>query len=83
MTWLSVHPFFVPELKRQQREQEISKVLMTSVVRRDHRVDGSRVEQALRMGHAEVADTLKRARLTAIDSADAAVAEAPQQQAAA
>ncbi|MEA3195370.1 MAG: uncharacterized protein QOD26_3703 [Betaproteobacteria bacterium] len=41
------------------------------------------VELALRMGHAEVADTLKRARLTAIDSSDAAVREAPQQQAAA
>ena len=41
------------------------------------------VELALRMGHAEVADTLKRARLTAIDSTDAAVGEAPQQQAAA
>jgi len=41
------------------------------------------VELALRMGHAEVADTLKRARLTAIDSADAAVGEAPQQQVAA
>jgi hypothetical protein len=41
------------------------------------------VELALRMGHAEVADTLKRARLTAIDSADAAVSEAPRQQAAA
>ena len=41
------------------------------------------VELALRMGHAEVADTLKRARLTAIDSTDAAVSEAPQQQAAA
>jgi hypothetical protein len=41
------------------------------------------VELALRMGHAEVADTLKRARLTAIDSTDAGVSEAPQQQAAA
>jgi ankyrin repeat protein len=41
------------------------------------------VELALRMGHAEVADTLKRARLTAIDSVDAGVGAAPQQQAAA
>jgi ankyrin repeat protein len=41
------------------------------------------VELALRMGHAEVADTLKRARLTAIDSADAGIGEASQQQAAA
>jgi ankyrin repeat protein len=41
------------------------------------------VELALRMGHSEVADTLKRARLTAIDSTDAAVSEAPQQQVAA
>jgi uncharacterized protein len=41
------------------------------------------VELALRMGHAEVADTLKRARLTAIDSTEAAVREAPAQQAAA
>jgi len=41
------------------------------------------VELALRMGHAEVADTLKRARLTAIDSTDAGVSAAPQQQAAA
>jgi hypothetical protein len=41
------------------------------------------VELALRMGHAEVADTLKRARLTAIDSTSAAASEAPQQQAAA
>ena len=41
------------------------------------------VELALRMGHAEVADTLKRARLTAIDSTDAAIGAAPQQQAAA
>ena len=35
------------------------------------------VELALRMGHAEVADTLKRARLTAIDSTDAAVRASP------
>ena len=41
------------------------------------------VELALRMGHSEVADTLKRARLTAIDSVDAAASAAPQQQAAA
>ena len=42
------------------------------------------VELALRMGHSEVADTLKRARLTAIDgSTDAAVGDAPQQQVAA
>jgi hypothetical protein len=41
------------------------------------------VELALRMGHAEVADTLKRARLTAIDSTDAGIQAAPQQQAAA
>ena len=40
------------------------------------------VELALRMGHAEVADTLKRARLTVIDSADAGTSAAPQQQAA-
>jgi ankyrin repeat protein len=39
------------------------------------------VELALRMGHAEVADTLKRARLTAIDSADAGLKETPAQQA--
>jgi len=41
------------------------------------------VELALRMGHSEVADTLKRARLTAIDSTSAGVGEAQQQQAAA
>ena len=41
------------------------------------------VELALRMGHSEVADTLKRARLTAIDSTSAGVGEAPRQQAAA
>ena len=41
------------------------------------------VELALRMGHSEVADTLKRARLTAIDSVDPAASEAPRQQAAA
>jgi hypothetical protein len=41
------------------------------------------VELALRMGHAEVADALKRARLTAIDSVDAGVGQAPQQRAAA
>ena len=42
------------------------------------------VELALRMGHAEVADTLKRARLTAIDSStEAGVTAAPQQQVAA
>jgi uncharacterized protein len=41
------------------------------------------VELALRMGHGEVADALKRARLNVIDSADAGVGQAPQQQAAA
>mgnify|MGYP003580369560 CR=1 FL=1 len=41
------------------------------------------VELALRMGHSEVADTLKRARLTVIDSSDAAVSQPAQQQAAA
>jgi ankyrin repeat protein len=41
------------------------------------------VELALRMGHSEVADALKRARLTAIDSTSAGVGEAQQQQQAA